>query len=159
MIRSILLLLSSLLLAAGCTPQSPEPRPAASVEVAAPAQAEGETHTLERNVVQTEMQLLTTVLENAVRGIGEGDVSHIGDELHQLDDAKHATEAAVEDGSYTLPRNSDQLSTFLAMDNAFHGQLEAMVHASSANDVPAMARAMGDTLNACHSCHALFRDP
>lgn len=157
MTRSIFLLVSTLLLAAGCTPEAPAQRPAESVETRAPA--EGETRALERNVVQTEMQLLTTALEKAVRGVGMGDVSHIADALHQLDEAKHATEAAIKDGSYALPRNNDQLSAFLAMDRAFHGQLEAMIKASRADDVPAMARAIGDTLNACHSCHALFRDP
>lgn len=157
MTRLIFPVVSTLLLAAGCTPDTPAQRTAEGVETRPPA--EGETLAVERNVVQTEMQLLTTVLENAVRGVGDGDVSHIADALHELDEAKHATEAALEDGSYVLSRNNDQLSTFLAMDGAFHGQLEGMIDASRANDVPAMAIAIGDTLNACYSCHALFRDP
>lgn len=157
MIRLISLTVSILLLAAGCTAEPPAQQVAESVE--APAPAEGETSAVELNVVQIEMQLLTTVLENAVRGVGDGEVSHIADELHQLDAAKHATEAAIEDGSYVLPYNSDQLSAFLAMDDAFHHQLEAMIDASRADDVPAMALAIGDTLNSCYSCHALFRDP
>ena len=157
MTRLIFLPVSILLLAAGCNPETPAQHQADSVPNQAPA--EGQTDAIERNVVQTEMQLLTTVLENAVRGVGDGEVSHIADELHQLDAAKHATEAAIEDGSYVLPYNSDQLSAFLAMDNAFHHQLAAMIDASRADDVPAMALAIGDTLNSCYSCHALFRDP
>lgn len=166
MTHSIFLLLSTLLLAAGCAREAPAQAevpaqpPVESIEsIQTPASAQVHTREPERNVVQTEMQLLTTVLENAVRAVGEGDVSHVAHALHQLHDAKQATEAAVKDGSYALPRNSDQLSAFLAMDEAFHEQLEAMVGASRANDVPAMGRAIGDTLNACHSCHALFRDP
>ena len=102
---------------------------------------------------------MVTVLENAVRAVGDGDVSHIGHALHALHGAKESTESAVKDGSYVLPRNSDQLAAFLAMDDAFHDLLEAMVAASQANDVPAMALALGETMNGCHSCHALFRDP
>ncbi|MFZ7094729.1 hypothetical protein ACOPJQ_11925 [Luteimonas dalianensis] len=157
MTRLIFLAISTLLLAAGCTSETPAQHQAEIVPTQTPA--EGETDAIERNVVQIEMELLTTVLENAVRGVGDGVVSHIADELHQLDEAKHATEAAIEDGSYVLPRNSDQLSAFLAMDGAFHDQLEAMINASRADDVPAMALAIGDTLNSCYSCHALFRDP
>jgi cytochrome c556 len=157
MTRSIFLLVSTVLLATGCSPEAPAPRAAGSVGT--PAPAEGETRVVERNVVQTEMQLLTTVLENAVRAVGMGDVSQVAGALHRLEEAKHATEAALKDGRYALPRNNDQLPAFLGMDGAFHGQLEAMVEASRANDVPAMARAIGGTLTACDSCHALFRDP
>ena len=157
MTRSILFV-STLLLAAGCTREDRAQRSAETVETRE-APAPGETPDPDLNVVQTEMQLLTTVLENAVRGVGEGDVSHIAHELHQLHEAKEATEAAVKDGSYTLPKNSDQVSTFLTMDEVFHSQLEGMVHASRANDVPAMALAVGRTLNSCSSCHTLFRDP
>lgn len=157
MTRSILFV-SALLLAAGCTSEDRSQGPVEAVETREDP-APGEPSDPELNVVQIEMQLLTTVLENAVRGVGEGDVSHIAHELHQLHEAKEATEAAVKDGSYILPKNSEQVSTFLTMDEVFHGQLEGMVRASRANDVPAMALAIGRTLNSCSSCHALFRDP
>jgi len=151
MTRLLLLAVPALLLVAAC--QHRQQGPVETVETKGPAPDPT------WNVVQMEMQLLTTVLENAMRAVGDGDVSHVAKELHQLHQAKEATEAAVKDGSYTLPKGSDQVPTFLAMDDAFHKQLEAMVRASRANDVPAMAQAIGNTLNACHGCHALFRDP
>lgn len=149
---------SILFLAAGCTSEDRSQRPAETVETREDP-GPGENPEPELNVVQTEMQLLTTILEHAVRGVGEGDVSHIAHELHPLHEAKEATEAAVKDGRYTLPKNSDQVAAFLTMDEVFHSQLEGMVRASRANDVPAMALAVGRTLNSCSSCHALFRDP
>lgn len=158
MTRSFILFISILFLAAGCTSEDGTQSSAEAVETREDP-APSEPPAADLNVVQTEMQLLTTVLEHAVRGVGEGDVSHIAQELHQLHEAKEATEAAVKDGSYTLPKNSDQVSTFLTMDEVFHSQLEGMVHASRANDVPAMALAIGRTLNSCSSCHTLFRDP
>lgn len=163
MTRLIVLLLSSLLPALGCSREAHVQEPAAGVEtdeaVQTSASAPSETPAPAPNVVQAEMQMLTTVMEDAVRAVGNGDVSQIGRALHALHAAKASTEAAVKNGSYAPPRNGDRISTFLAMDDDFHDLLRAMVAASRTNDVPAMAQAVGETIKACHSCHALFRDP
>jgi cytochrome c556 len=109
------------------------------------------------NVVQTEMRMLTEILQHTVRGIGVGDVRPIEHELHALHEAKEATEAAVKSGAYKLPKNADKLEQFEAMDEAFHEQLGALVTASDKNDVPAAATALGNLVQACAGCHAAFR--
>jgi cytochrome c556 len=109
------------------------------------------------NVIQTEMRLMTSILEATVRGIGARDVRAIAPELHRLHAAKEATTAALRDGSYTLPRQPDQVDAFLAMDDAFHDHLGALVRASRANDVPAAAEALGSIMRGCEGCHATFR--
>lgn len=109
------------------------------------------------NVVQTEMRMLTSILEQTVRGIGVGDVRPIEHELHRLHEAKAATDAALKSGAYKLPKNPEGLEGFEAMDEAFHEQLGALVTASRANDVPAAAEALGAIVRGCPACHAAFR--
>lgn len=109
------------------------------------------------NAVQTEMRMLTSILEGTVRAIGARDVRPIEHELHRLHAAKEATTAALRDGSYKLPRNPDQVDAFVAMDEAFHEHLGALVSASRANDIPRTADALGAIVRGCEGCHAMFR--
>jgi cytochrome c556 len=109
------------------------------------------------NVVQTEMRILTDIMETTIRGIGNNDVRGIAEQLHKLHAAKEATGAAVKGGTYKLPKNPDQLATFEQMDEAFHKQLGALVTASSKNDVPAAANALSEIVKGCPGCHATFR--
>jgi cytochrome c556 len=109
------------------------------------------------NPVQNEMQLLTTALEGAVRGIGLGDVRAVEHDLHRVHLAKEATGAALQSGSYKPPKNPDQLERFRALDEAFHGDLERLVDASHRNDVPGTAAALGTVMQACQGCHSEFR--
>jgi cytochrome c556 len=109
------------------------------------------------NVVQTEMRMLTQILEATVRGIGARDVRPIEQMLHKLHAAKEATTAAATGGSYKLPKNADSLAGFIAMDEAFHRHLGALVKASRANDVPRAADALGAIVRSCEGCHAVYR--
>ncbi len=109
------------------------------------------------NPVQTEMRMLTSILELSVRTIGARDVRPIEHELHRLHAAKEATTAALRDGSYQLPRNPAQIDAFVAMDEAFHEHLGALVSASHANDIPRTADAVGAIVRGCEGCHAMFR--
>ena len=111
------------------------------------------------NAVQTEMRMLTSILEATVRAIGARDVRPIEHELHRLHAAKEATTAALRDGSYKLPKNPDQVDAFVAMDEAFHEHLGALVLASRANDIPRTADALGAILRGCEGCHVTFRAP
>lgn len=129
------------------------PTHAASAQPSAPADAAAPAG----NVVQTEMRLMTTILEATVRGIGAGDVRGIDEQLHQLHAAKEATAAAVQSGAYKLPKNPERVAAFIAMDEAFHEHLGALVKASRANDVPAASAALGQIMAGCPSCHAVFR--
>lgn len=121
--------------------------------VAAPADAAAPAG----NVVQTEMRMLTQIVEATVRGIGANDVRGIDEQLHQLHAAKEATAAAVRSGAYKLPKNSEGVAAFEAMDEAFHEHLGALVKASRANEVPAAADALAQIVRGCPGCHAAFR--
>jgi len=111
------------------------------------------------NPVQTEMRMLTSILEATVRAIGARDVRAIEHELHRLHAAKEATTAALRNGSYKLPKNPEQVATFVAMDEAFHEHLGALVVASQANDIPRTAEALGAIVRGCEGCHVMFRAP
>jgi len=103
------------------------------------------------------MRMLTSILEATVRAIGARDVRPIEHELHRLHAAKEATTAALRDGSYKLPMNPEQVDAFVAMDEAFHQHLGALVSASRANDIPRAADALGAIVRSCEGCHAMFR--
>lgn len=101
--------------------------------------------------------MLTSILEETVRGIGARDVRPIEHALHRLHAAKELTGAALRDGSYKLPKNPDQVDAFVAMDEAFHKHLGALVVASHANDIPGAAEALGAIVRGCEGCHATYR--
>ena len=133
----------------GCERDQPTTAaPAGSAHVAAAA----------GNAVQTEMRMLTATLEATVRAIGARDVRPIEHELHRLHAAKEATTAALRDGSYKLPINAAQVDAFVAMDEAFHEHLGALVSASRANDV-ARAAERWSRISGCEGCHVAFRPP
>lgn len=130
---------------------------AMTLECTLPGCDRKEPVTLPGNPVQTEMRMLTSLLEGTVRAIGARDVRPIEHELHRLHAAKEATTAAIRDGSYKLPKNPEQTATFVAMDEAFHEHLAALVSASQANDISRTAAALGAIVRGCEGCHAMFR--
>lgn len=103
--------------------------------------------------------MMTSILEATVRGIGAGDVRSIDEQLHRLHAAKEATAAAVKSGTYKLPKQPENVAAFIALDDAFHEHLGALVTASRANDVPAAAEALGAIMRGCQGCHQTFRNP
>lgn len=109
------------------------------------------------NPVQNEMRMLTSILESTVRAIGARDVRPIEHELHRLHAAKETTTAALRDGSYRLPKSPEQIEAFVAMDDAFHEHLGALVSASHANDIPRTADALAAIVRSCEGCHSMFR--
>lgn len=133
-----------------CPSCPPVPQPAPQTVVVSDAPAPG-------NVVQTEMRMLTQILEATVRGIGARDVRPVEHMLHDLHAAKDATTAAVKAGTYKLPANADNIAGFTAMDEAFHVHLGSLVMASRANDVAKAADALGAIMRGCEGCHAAFR--
>jgi cytochrome c556 len=151
-----LILAMTLATLAGCDRDSPArtntpPAPAPLLGSAAPAPP--------ANVVQTEMRMLTSIVEATVRAIGTRDVRAIDQQLHRLHAAKETTTAALRDGSYKLPKSTDQVDAFIAMDEAFHEHLGALVLASRANNVQGAADALGAIVQGCEGCHAVFRAP
>lgn len=157
MTKTTQLLALLLLAAAGCAHAEPAPAGHAPAGHAAHEPPRTPT-TAAKNPVQAEMRLLGTALENAVRGIGEGDVRAVEHDLHRVHAAKHATEAAVHSGAYRLPKNPERVARFKELDEAFHGGLERLADASRRNDLPATADALGVVLHGCQGCHTEFRD-
>jgi cytochrome c556 len=103
------------------------------------------------------MQLLTGALERAVRAIGLGEVRVIAHDLHQVHAAKQATDAAIREGKYRLPKNPERVDRFRELDAAFHGHLEQLVKASNTNDVAGTSAAFASAMHGCQGCHAEFR--
>jgi cytochrome c556 len=147
---------------AACPPAAPCPPaatpPAAAAPAAAPAAAAPASDCaapVGANPVQTEMRRLECALAQAVVAIGRDDLPMIARQLHVVHAAKEATAKAIADGTWA-PATGD-VKAFVALDVAFHRELEALVEASMARDHGAAAAALGRTLGACQGCHATFR--
>lgn len=140
--------------AAPCPPAAVPPAVAPPPAAAAPAAADCAAP-VGANPVQTEMRRLECALEQAVVAIGRDDLPLIARQLHVVHAAKEATAKAIADGTW-VPATGD-VKAFVALDEAFHGELEALVEASMARDHGAAAAALGRTLGACQGCHATFR--
>ncbi|MBK7072487.1 MAG: cytochrome c [Myxococcales bacterium] len=124
----------------------PAPTPPAAADCAAPTGA---------NPVQTEMRRLECALQQAVAAIGRDELPAIAHQLHVVHAAKEATAQAIAAGTWA-PATGD-VKAFVALDQAFHRELEALVEASMARDHAAAAAALGRTLGGCQGCHAAFR--
>jgi len=109
------------------------------------------------NAVQNEMRLLHEAMRDAVTAIANGNLPSIAESLHRVHRARELTEKAVEEKEYTLPKNPDKLEDFKAKDEAFHGELEKLVAASTSNDAKATSEQLGVVLSKCTDCHAQFR--
>lgn len=152
--KSIALLLAVLAsLSMGCKRDCPPaPATASALPAASPDQLPPGV-----NAVQNEMRLLHEAMRDTVSAIALGTLSTIPERLHAVHRARELTEKAVESGAYVLPRNADQLEAFKALDDSFHGELEKLVTAATANDPVATATALGAVMGRCAGCHAQFR--
>ncbi len=161
--RSAALLLASFaVLSTACRRDCPAPpattAPPASPAPAAPALAASPDQLPPGvNAVQNEMRLLHEAMRDSVSAIALGKLSEIPERLHAVHRARALTEHALETGSYVLPKNADQLAAFKALDDAFHGELEKLVEAATANDPVATGTALGSVMSRCEGCHAMFR--
>jgi len=109
------------------------------------------------NPVQHEMQLLHAALRDSVTAIANGTVSTIPGSIHRVHEAKQATAAAISAGRYAPPSGAADLARFSQLDEAFHGELVALVKAAQSGDVPATGRALGNVMSRCQECHEQFR--
>ena len=149
--------LLAVVLLAGCKrncPTCPPPQLVSDVPPASPDRVPAGT-----NAVQNEMRLLHEALRDTVSALALGTLSTIPERLHAVHRARELTEHAVESGTYTLAKNLDQRATFEALDASFHGELEKLEAAASANDPVATGAALGTVMGRCEGCHTLFRAP
>lgn len=109
------------------------------------------------NAVQNEMRLLHEAMRDTVSAIALGRLSTIPERLHAVHRARELTEQALESGTYVLPKNANQLEAFKALDESFHGELEKLLAAATANDPVATSTALGSVMGRCEGCHAQFR--
>jgi len=107
------------------------------------------------NPVQTEMRQLECALERAIIAIGRDDLPAIAHAIHVVHAAKERTAQAIESGAWKPAQG--EVAAFVALDESFHEQLEALVSASRANDHAGVSAALGRALGACQGCHAVFR--
>lgn len=144
-----------LLAAPGCKRECP---PALAT---APAAAPAPTANLDcaamrgENPVQTEMRQLECALERAIVAIGRDDLPSIAQAIHVVHASKQKTAQAIESGAWKPAQG--EVAAFVALDEAFHKELEALVVASQAKDHAGASAALGRTLGACQGCHAAFR--
>jgi cytochrome c556 len=111
------------------------------------------------NPVQHEMQLLSGALATAPASFAAGDLRPLLHQLHSVHAAKEATEAAIEHGSYRLPKNADELPRFHRLDEEFHARLEKLAEHAAKNELGPAATAYGQVLGGCNGCHSEFRSP
>ena len=103
------------------------------------------------------MRLLLQALQGTVAAVADNDLARIPSLITGIHEAREATDAAIESGSYRPPKNADKLEAFKAMDAAFHELLVDLVKASQAADLEATTTAFGRVLAGCQGCHATFR--
>jgi hypothetical protein len=132
----------SIIALAACHRASPTPAPACATLSGA-------------NAVQTEMRRLECALQQVVVAIGRDDLGSVPASIEVVHAARQDTERALESGAWKPPRGD--LAAFVALDEAFHRELEAMIEASTARDHAATAAALGRALGQCQGCHATFR--
>lgn len=111
------------------------------------------------NPVQNEMRLLHEAMQGSVTAVANDDLGAIPQALHRVHQARGMTEAAIEDGSYRPPRNGEDVEGFVRMDEAFHHELEQLVHAARSGDAAATGQQIGVVLSRCTGCHERFRPP
>lgn len=107
------------------------------------------------NPVQTEMRQLECALQRAVIAIGRDDLPAISHAIHVVHASKQKARQAIESGAWKPARG--KVAAFVALDEAFHEELEALVAASRAADHAGASAALGRILGACQGCHAAFR--
>ena len=109
------------------------------------------------NVVASEMRALTGAMDTVVRAIANNDLQAIPPAIHAVHTAREKTDAAIHAGAYRPPSNGDRLEAFVALDEAFHDELVALVRAARAGDLAAATRQVGPIMNGCTGCHQQFR--
>lgn len=110
------------------------------------------------NAVQHEMRLLLQALQGTVAAIADDDLARVPSLIAGIHDARAATDAAIEDGSYRPPKNAGNLETFRVMDDAFHTELVGLVKAAQDDDMAATTSRFAAVLRHCQGCHAAFRE-
>jgi cytochrome c556 len=109
------------------------------------------------NAVQKEMRLLEAAMQESVAAIAKGDVRLRPKLLHAVHTAGGDTSAALKSGAYKLPQRPNDVTGFLALDEAFHKEMITMVKAARKNDVATTATQFGKLMARCHGCHATYR--
>lgn len=109
------------------------------------------------NAVQNEMLLLEAATRDMVTAVANDQLAAIPPLLHGVHGAKDLTAKAIAAGEWKPPKNADDVAGFVAMDEAFHGELVKLLKAAQADDLPAATKQLGVVLDGCTSCHEQYR--
>jgi anthranilate/para-aminobenzoate synthase component I len=109
------------------------------------------------NAVQAEMRLLNDAWTKSLTASALGQLEHIPHWFHAVHEARAATEKALESGAYK-PAKGD-VAAFMAMDKAFHDQIEKVVEAAQKGDAAAVQTGLTGMMPSCVACHAAHRAP
>lgn len=109
------------------------------------------------NAVQNEMRELSVAMNQIMLAVANNDLKTIPPAIQRVHGARQLTEQALSSGKYKLPKNADKLAAFIKEDDAFHGELVALVKASKANDLNVATKQVGRLMNGCTSCHTQYR--
>ncbi|MBE7452671.1 MAG: cytochrome c [Kofleriaceae bacterium] len=101
------------------------------------------------------MRQLECAFQQAVSAVARDDLPSIARSLGVVHAAKDATAAAIAAGTWRPARG--EVAAFVALDEAFHRELEALYYASEARDHGKTGEAMGRALGLCQACHATYR--
>lgn len=109
------------------------------------------------NPLVEEMRRLDGVFKEIVSGVALGD----GEKVHRAIEGMHGTmektQEALHAGEVKPPKNAGKLEEFERMDREFHGDLEKLASAASANDGKEMLSLTKKLFDGCVGCHAAFR--
>lgn len=109
------------------------------------------------NAVQNEMLLLEAATRDMVTAVANDQLDAIPPLLHGVHGAKDLTAKAIAAGEWKPPKNPDGIDGFVAMDEAFHGELVELLKAAQADDLPRATRQLGVVLAGCTGCHQQYR--
>lgn len=109
--------------------------------------------------IRDEMIELQAAYDLLNRAVVLGDPTGVSAAFHKVHLRKQVTADAIAAGTARPPRNADQISDFVARDEAFHAVIERVVIAADQGELEAL-RAGADELRAgCIDCHERFRGP
>lgn len=127
------------------------PEGASGIEIPPPGEGEPQ------NPLQVEMRALTAFMQLAIVAVANDTLELIPPAISRLHGTIEDTQEALKAGRMTLPKNAEDVEGFLAMDDAFHDQLVALLQAARDDDVARASMQLSALVMGCNTCHARYR--
>jgi cytochrome c556 len=104
-----------------------------------------------------EMLRLDEAVMQIASAVAVGDGDRVVVALEPVHGTMEKTHEGVRGGTVKLSRNADRMEEFMAMDKAFHEEIEKLEKAARKNDVDTMLTQTKKMLDGCVGCHKMFR--